>query len=146
MSGFDDRGLKQKRIAVTNVLAALAAEGDLPPLLMQTLATVCRRAGIDSAELAEAMTDPPSVQLSPPADDSERLGQLADIVSLAMTGHQLDEPGLSFCLTAAVSLGFSPDESPNLLRLILEQLWLPQEESLPAGKSLRIPVKSTQEF
>lgn len=119
MAWFEGQALKEKKTAVANAMAVMAADGDIDESELKLLAAICVRVGLNEKQTKEVLANPGKVKFTVPKDKGERVRQLTDMVFMMMADGKVDRREMDVCMTLASRMGFPSSVIPKMLASLI---------------------------
>ncbi len=120
MGWFEGQATREKKAAVKNVLAVMAADGQIDKRELAFVALVCKRVGLNPKHLKELISASHKVQFTVPEAMEERVLQLIDMVFMMMADGKIDPREMDLCMTLASRMGFPASVIPDLVKKLVD--------------------------
>ncbi|MBU0676484.1 MAG: hypothetical protein KJ626_00070 [Verrucomicrobia bacterium] len=120
MSFFDNRDKKEGKAHFRDLAILAMVDGKIEPSESQFLSVVGDGCGLTREEMTAVITDLQSAPVDIPFGKDKRREQLNDMIALMVVDRQITSDELDFVMRTADKLGFSVDETKNLLAVVMQ--------------------------
>lgn len=118
MGIFDSRSKKERMSAMMGVFIMAYRDGEFSEEEKVVCALIAGRLGLSASELKRVISDPDSIQVTPPRERADRALHIADLIHVAMADGVLDDAESEMLAAMAVAYGFSPSDYKMLIQSI----------------------------
>lgn len=116
---FEHHGRKQNKDHFINLTQIALADGAIDQTETEMLYKLGRKMGFTEQEIATLIESTNKQPFAPPYEFFKRFEQVYEVVKMVLADNVIDESEMRLATNFAIRLGFTENEIPSLLKLVV---------------------------
>jgi len=116
---FDHPEKKQDKEHFSHLIQMALVDGKIDDAELKMLYRVGNRLGFTNPEIDDLLDTTKSLAYTPPYEFSKRFAQMYDVVKMVLADGKIDNNEMRFTTSLAIKSGFTEQEIPILLTLLI---------------------------
>jgi uncharacterized membrane protein YebE (DUF533 family) len=125
---FDHPGRKQDKEHFSHLIQMALADGEIQAEEMEMLHRLGSKMGLTAPEVDDLLEATKKSAYIPPYELSKRFAQLYDVVKMVFADGKIDNSEMRMATGIALKSGFTEDEIPALLALLINGIKKEEDE------------------